>query len=55
MVLTSWFTGTVHAVDRQSDQTKQMLHGFKAPTHALLWEDGSFIVAEMARGNGAIG
>jgi sugar lactone lactonase YvrE len=51
LTLTSWFTGTVQEVDRKSGHVKRTLGGFKAPGHALLMDDGSLIVAEIATGS----
>jgi streptogramin lyase len=51
VTLTSWFTGTVQVLDRDTRQTLQMLHGFKAPYDALPMEDGSLLVAELAAGS----
>jgi len=51
VILTSWFTGTVQEIDRLTNHSKRMLHGFKAPSHALMMDEGSFIVAEIATGN----
>ena len=51
VLLTSWFTGTVQEIDRKTDETKRMPHGFKAPSHALLMDDGSIIVAEIGTGS----
>ena len=51
VLLTSWFTGTVQEIDRNTDETKRMPHGFKAPSHALMMDDGSIIVAEIGTGS----
>jgi len=51
VLLTSWFTGTVQEIDRKTDETKRMPHGFKAPSHALLMDDGSILVAEIGTGS----
>ena len=50
VILTSWFTGTVQEIDRLTDHSKRMLAGFKAPGHAIMMQDGSLIVAEIATG-----
>jgi sugar lactone lactonase YvrE len=51
VTLTSWFTGTVQVLDRETRKTVQMTHGWKAPYDALPMEDGSFLVAELATGS----
>jgi len=51
VLLTSWFTGTVQELDRKTDETKRILPGFKAPSHALMMDDGSIIVAEIGTGS----
>jgi len=51
VLLTSWFTGTVQELDRNTDETRRMLHGFKVPIHALTMDDGSIIVAEVGTGS----
>lgn len=51
VLLTSWFTGVVQEIDRKTDKTKRMPHGFKAPSHALMMDDGSIIVAEIGTGS----
>jgi sugar lactone lactonase YvrE len=51
VLLTSWFTGVVQEIDRKTDETKRMPHGFKAPSHALMMDDGSIIVAEIGTGS----
>jgi streptogramin lyase len=48
--LTSWFTGTVQLVDRQTLRTIETIHGLKAPFDALPMADGSVIYAEIATG-----
>src|SRR5689334_8278650 len=48
VVLSSWFTGTVHVIDRKSGKTREMLHDFKAPHDAVMLDDGSILVAELA-------
>ena len=40
VLLTSWFTGVVQEIDRKTDETKRMPHGFKAPSHALKMDAG---------------
>jgi len=49
--LTSWFTGTVQLVDRQTLKTVETIHGLKAPFDALPMPDGSVIYAELATGS----
>lgn len=49
--LTSWFTGTVHLMERPSVKTIVVAHGFKAPTDAIPLADGSVLVAELGSGN----
>lgn len=51
VALASWFTGTVQVLDRASNQTLTMLHGWKAPYDALPLEDGGLLVAEIATGS----
>jgi len=51
VILTSWFTGSVQEMDRVTGESKRVLHGFKAPSHALMMTDGSLIVAEMVTGS----
>jgi sugar lactone lactonase YvrE len=49
--LTSWFTGTVQLVDRQTLKTVATIHGLKAPFDAIPMPDGSVIYAEIATGS----
>lgn len=49
--LTSWFTGSVQLVDRQTLKTVETIHGLKAPFDALPMPDGSVIYAEIATGS----
>ena len=49
--LTSWFTGSVQLVDRQTLKTVETIHGLKAPFDALPLPDGSVIYAELATGS----
>ncbi|MGJ7605965.1 hypothetical protein ACSFA7_16605 [Variovorax sp. LT1R20] len=49
--LTSWFTGTVQLVDRQTLKTVETIHGLKAPFDAIPMPDGSVIYAELASGS----
>ena len=49
--LTSWFTGTVQLVDRQTLKTITTIHGLKAPFDAIPMLDGSVIYAEIATGS----
>jgi streptogramin lyase len=51
VALTSWFTGTLHVLDRATMKTKAMVHGLKAPMDALPMEDGSILFIEIATGN----
>jgi streptogramin lyase len=51
VALSSWFTGTVQVLDRQTRQTVTMMHGWKAPYDALPLEDGSVLVAELVTGS----
>ena len=44
-------TGTVQVIDRKTNQSKSMYAGFNGPSHALMMDDGSIIVAEMGTGN----
>ena len=50
VVLTSWFTGTVQLLDRATNNTLVMSHGWKAPYDAIPMADGSVLVAEIATG-----
>jgi sugar lactone lactonase YvrE len=47
VVLSSWFTGTVQLIDRNSGKTIEMLHDFKAPYDAIRLDDGSLLVNEL--------
>ncbi len=49
--LTSWFTGTVQLVDRQTLKTVETIHGLKAPYDAIPLADGSVVYAEIATGS----
>ncbi|MDP9892122.1 sugar lactone lactonase YvrE [Variovorax boronicumulans] len=49
--LTSWFTGTVQLVDRQTLRTVATIHGLKVPFDAIPMPDGSVIYAEIATGS----
>lgn len=49
--LTSWFTGTVQLIDRQTLRTVETIHGLKAPFDAIPMADGSVIYAEIATGS----
>ncbi|MEK8052312.1 hypothetical protein AACH10_18820 [Ideonella sp. DXS22W] len=51
VALASWFTGTVQVLDRETNKTLAMLHGFKAPYDALPLPDGTVLVAEIATGS----
>lgn len=51
VTLASWFTGTVQVLNRQTQATEAMLHGFKAPYDALPLADGSLLVIEIATGS----
>lgn len=51
VTLASWFTGTVQILDRETNTTLAMLHGFKAPYDALPMADGTVLVAEIATGS----
>jgi sugar lactone lactonase YvrE len=51
VALASWFTGTVQVLDRATNKTLAMTHGWKAPYDALPLADGSLLVAEIATGN----
>jgi sugar lactone lactonase YvrE len=50
VALASWFTGTVQVLDRATNKTLVMSHGWKAPYDALPMADGSVLVAEIATG-----
>jgi DNA-binding beta-propeller fold protein YncE len=45
------FFGSIQEMDRLSGASKRVIHGFKAPIHALMIDDGSLIVAEVGTGN----
>jgi sugar lactone lactonase YvrE len=47
VLLSSWFTGTVQVIDRNTGKTTEMLHGFKAPHDAVRLGDGSILVNEL--------
>jgi len=47
VILSSWFTGTVQVIDRKTGNTKEMLHGFKAPHDAVRLGDGTLLVNEL--------
>lgn len=47
VLLSSWFTGTVQLIDRKTNKTVDMLHGFKAPHDAVRLGDGSILVNEL--------
>jgi sugar lactone lactonase YvrE len=51
VILSSWFTGTVQVIDRNSGKTKEMMHGFKAPHDAVRLGDGSLLVNELGTGS----
>lgn len=51
LLATSWFTGTVQVFDRDDMSTVAMLHGLTAPTDAVMLEDGSILISEIATGN----
>ncbi len=50
IALASWFTGTVQVLDRATQKTVEMTHGWKAPFDAIPLEDGGLLVAEIATG-----
>jgi sugar lactone lactonase YvrE len=47
VILSSWFTGTVQVIDRNTGKTREMMHGFKAPHDAIRLADGSILVNEL--------
>jgi sugar lactone lactonase YvrE len=51
VILSSWFTGTVQVIDRKTGQTREMMHGFKAPHDAVRLADGSLLVNELGTGS----
>jgi sugar lactone lactonase YvrE len=51
LVLASFFTGTVHQIDRATLKTVAMGRGFKASIDAIPMPDGSILVAEMGSGS----
>ena len=50
IALSSWSTGTVQLLDRETRKELEVLHGFKAPSDALPLADGTLLVAELATG-----
>ena len=51
VALASWFTGSVLVLDRATNKTVAMTHGWKAPYDALPLPDGSLLVAEISTGS----
>ena len=51
VLLSSWFTGTVHVLDRVTGQTVEMIHGLQAPHDALALPNGGYLVAELGTGS----
>jgi sugar lactone lactonase YvrE len=51
VAMASWFTGSVQVLDRATNKTLAMTHGWKAPYDALPLADGSVLVAEIATGS----
>lgn len=51
VLLTSWFRGSIQEMDRQTDQSKRILHKFKQPSHAVMTDDKSMLVAEIGTGS----
>jgi sugar lactone lactonase YvrE len=51
VALASWFTGSVQVLDRATNKTLALTHGWKAPYDALPLADGSVLVAEIATGS----
>ncbi|MFC1538996.1 DUF6923 family protein [Candidatus Latescibacterota bacterium] len=43
--------GTIQVYDRSTDELINSFSGFNAPSHALMMDDGSLIVAEITTGN----
>lgn len=50
LILIGTSTGSLQVYDRKKNQFKSGLGGFASPSHALMMDDGSFILAEMATG-----
>ncbi len=48
--LSSWFTGSIQEFDLRSRKIVKTLHGFAAPYEVLPLDDGSVLVAELAKG-----
>ena len=44
VTLASWFTGSVQVLDRATNKTLAMTHGWKAPYDALPLADGSVLL-----------
>lgn len=54
LILTKWdFTGSgsVQVIDRKTNEIVKIFKGFRAPSHALMMDDGSLVVTEIASGN----
>ena len=51
VILTSQYNGTLEVIDRMTNQSKKIISGFKTPSNALMMDDGSLVVAEIATGN----
>ncbi len=51
VLLTSWSSATVQTVDRRTQESLSMRHGFAAPVAAVELGDGRLVVAELASGN----
>ena len=49
--LSSWFTGTVQLVDRQTGKTLHTIHKLKAPYDAVPLADGSVAIVEIGTGS----
>ena len=48
VLLTSWFAGTVQKIDRKTQDSLVMMHGFAGPVSAVELEDGRIVVAEVS-------
>jgi sugar lactone lactonase YvrE len=49
-LLSSWFTGSVQAIDRVTGRSQWIAHGLQAPHDAMELSDGSVVVAELGTG-----
>ncbi|ABD89800.1 Vgb family protein [Rhodopseudomonas palustris] len=47
VILSSWFSGTVQVLDRRTGQSREMVHGLKAPHDAIRLRNGDLLVNEL--------